>query len=292
MANLKTLLKFVVERENIRLKKQAGASPPFTKDKILRDYRFCNIRRSDDRVSSWLIENVLLEKYIQHNLPNFLLFSAWCRWVNWPPTIQKVGEAGISPASTVDWPKLGRFVDKLKGKKWTGAYMIVAPRGSRKPKKGLFVAKTVIERSLKPGLPLLVAQLNQPQVRSETIWEQLTTHAYFGDFMAGQIVADWGYTSLLKNAPDHYTWAPVGPGSKRGFNRLMRRPLRTKIEPGEWKQVIAEVRSAIINELGEQYLDFDAMSVQNCFCEFDKYLRVKNGEGRPRALYHSHAGLY
>ena len=29
----------------------------------------------------------------------------------------------------------------------------------------------------------------------------------------------------------------------------------------------------------------DLSDIQNCLCEVDKYLRVKQGEGRPRAQY-------
>ena len=285
MAQLKTLLRFVTERESIRLKKAAGQKPPWSSDHILQTYRFCNIRRSDDRVSRWLIANVLKEEYIQENLGNFLLFSAWCRWINWPPTIQKAMDAGFTPASTIDWTKLGKFVDSLDGKKWTGAYMIVAPRGSRKTRKGLFVARTIIEKSLKPGLGQLLNYLRADNASCERVWEDLTIHPYFGGFMSGQVVGDWGYTSLLKDASDRFEWAPVGPGSRRGFNRLMRRPLTTKIDLVEWKSKLLDWRSAIVKELGPVYEDLTALDCQNVLCELDKYLRVKNGEGRPRAKY-------
>jgi hypothetical protein len=36
---------------------------------------------------------------------------------------------------------------------------------------------------------------------------------------------------------------------------------------------------------GETGVDMDFSDVPNILCETDKYLRVKNGEGKPRALY-------
>lgn len=292
MAQLKTFLRFVKERENIRLKKEAGEPAPWTKDRILQTYRFCNIRRSDDRVSRWLIRHVLLEEFVKRSLPNFLMFTAWCRWINWPPTILKVMEAGfVNPMDApFDWPKIGRFVDKLEGKKWTGAYMISAPRGERRPGKGLFVARDVIKKSFGGALPQLVQlfENSHPSITSEMIWQILTKHQYFGSFMAGQIVGDWGYTSLLRNADDMFHWAPIGPGSRRGFNRLINRPLKTKITSNEWRAGLWRLRYRVINHLGNNYETLTALDVQNMLCEYDKYCRVKNGEGRPRANYTPH----
>ncbi len=74
--DLKPLLYFVHEREFIRLKKIAGSEPPYTDDPILGTYRFCNVRRADDRVSRWLTQNVLIEANIKSDLKSFLMFSA------------------------------------------------------------------------------------------------------------------------------------------------------------------------------------------------------------------------
>jgi len=50
-------LYWIKEREKIRLAKDAGDSKPWTDDVILQSYRFCNVRRMDDKVSQWLLNN-------------------------------------------------------------------------------------------------------------------------------------------------------------------------------------------------------------------------------------------
>src|SRR6266567_8711286 len=108
------LTDFVYEREQIRLRKAVGQSPPWTDDPILNTYRFCNIRRRHDRVSQWLIKNVLLEYLIKEDLQMFLEFSAFCRWVNWPPTIKAIiDDAKLYDLSKkkLDWKSIGNFVD-------------------------------------------------------------------------------------------------------------------------------------------------------------------------------------
>jgi hypothetical protein len=282
--SLDTLLHFVRERESIRLKKLAGEPPPWTNDPILQTYRFTNIRRRDDRVSQWLIKNVLKQEYTEANLRNFLLFSAWCRYINWPPTIDAVLQRGFYPAQQIDWVEIGRFVDSLRGKKWTAAYMVLAPK-QRNLGKGVFISQQVIGTSMALVVDVIVAWLRASEAPRQLIWLILRDCRYFGDFMAGQCVDDWTWTPLLAKAPDLYTWAPMGPGSIRGYNRMLGLPLRKRPKPDAWNSQLQSWRRSIITTLGPEYEDLTAADAQNCWCEGDKYLRVKNGEGRPRTKY-------
>lgn len=292
--NIDPLIRWATAREAARRNKLKGAPPPWTDDPIIRQFRFCNVRRSDDRVSQWLIANVFRAEFIQESLTNFLLFTAFCRWVNWPPTIKYIADKGLWPASQLDWTVIGSAVDEYHrqgNKAWTGAYMVRAKPGDNRG-KGCFVAEDVIERSLGPRLSIIKTELTLPVRKRENVWSVLADTPNWGSFMSGQVVADWGYTELLTNAVDTKTWAPIGPGSKRGFNRLMERPLAQRVDPEEWSDRLQEWRRALIGVLGVDYSDLTLHDVQNCLCETDKYLRVKTGQGRPRALYSSHEGLY
>ena len=50
---------FAYERQNIWYKKLKGENPPYTEDKILQEYKFCNTYRVLDRVSQYLLKNVI-----------------------------------------------------------------------------------------------------------------------------------------------------------------------------------------------------------------------------------------
>lgn len=283
------LVYFVRERESIRVKRANLTPPPWSSDLIFRTYRFCNVRRRDDRVSCWLLEHVLLQKHIDYDLQSFLLFSAWCRWVNWPPTIAEALRRGFYPQKEVDWEGLGKFVDQFGAtqKTWTGAYMICTPK--RGEKKGCFVARDVIGCNLASILPKLIPLFTSNAVSLSECWSLLHQANYFGSFMAGQVIADWSYTSLLSRAVDLYTWAPMGPGSVRGYNRLLSiTPLTKRPREEDWLQHLWLWRNQVIAVLGKSYCDLDMMSVQSVLCEVDKYLRVKNGEGYPREKYKHH----
>ena len=286
-ASIDPLLHWASEREKIRLKKLEGLPPPWTNDPFLNKYRFCNVRRRDDRVSQWLINNAYncdddMGRHV------FIQWVALCRWINWPPTLEHIISDGhLLTNTSIDLPGIGDVIDDLVlegDKAWTGAYMVRAPSKKKYPgvTKGRFVAETVVgalaDRKVfdKIGGDLLTNQ------SCKATWENFVALNNWGSFMAGQVVADLTYTPLLSGAYDLCTWAPQGPGSKRGFNRLLGRPLKTKIEETEWTEKLQEWRWQVVKVTG---LEINLMDLQNFLCETDKYLRVKYGEGRPRSTY-------
>lgn len=54
-----TFWRFVCERREIELKRINGDPAPWTDDAILQKYRFTNVSRVSDRVSQYLIVNVI-----------------------------------------------------------------------------------------------------------------------------------------------------------------------------------------------------------------------------------------
>lgn len=289
--DISPLMRWVWEREQIRKKRARGEPPPWTEDPILQKYRFCNVRRRDDRVSQWMLTNVLQHEPSWDNKLEFLKWVSVCRWVNWPPTLEAIMEEQLITGDEIKIGAMGRFVDARakETKAWTGAYMVRAPSKKHwgNMTKGCFVTKIVIDAALDQvgGAALNACGSNAQQGSCKAVWEALSSAPNWGSFMAGQVVADLTYTDLLKSASDLYTWAPMGPGSKRGFNRIMGRPLKTAITEEEWSERLQAWRVCLLKELGqgEDYLTLH--DVQNCLCEVDKYIRAKNGEGRPRSTY-------
>jgi hypothetical protein len=223
-------------------------------------------------------------------LRNFLMFTAWCRWVNWPPTILDALRGGFfpRPGVSINWTHLGRHIERLPGKRWTSAYMIRADNKRPGRPKSEYVCEDVIGAAGD-----WFARLDFSMNTRCRVWLQLREFPGFGDFMAGQVIDDWTWSRhLLERATDHYTWAPMGPGSIRGFNRLMGRPLKQKPGLAEWSNALTlwrdQLVNALIRELGSQYYNLTLMDLQNVLCEYDKYERTRRGEGRPRARYTPH----
>ena len=76
---LELFTSYINERESIRKAKESGMPFPWTNDPILRDYRFTNVRRTDDTVSKWYIEGIAQnpELNIEQKVLNAILFRCW-----------------------------------------------------------------------------------------------------------------------------------------------------------------------------------------------------------------------
>jgi hypothetical protein len=88
------------------------------------------------------------------------------------------------------------------------------------------------------------------------------------------------------------TWANAGPGAIRGLNRLYGRPL--KAQPKK-EQTCTEM-IMLLGQLNrsrstdgalwpKDWPKLEMRDVEHTLCEFDKYERVKAGEGQMRAKY-------
>ena len=104
--------------------------------------------------------------------------------------------------------------------------------------------------------------------------------------MAAQVVADMKYVSPLRGARDWMTFAASGPGSMRGLNRVLGRPVDAPWQEDKWRASVRALQEAMtpaLERIGVHGLH--AQDLQNCLCEFDKYERVRLGEGKPKRKF-------
>ena len=284
---VRKLAYFVSEREAIRVKKEAGEAGPWTEDRVLQTYRFCNVKRKDDRVSKWIIENII-EVYEDH--PSLWLMLCFARQINWPPTLKALmgTEAWPDYDSRFDIDLFGKIVDGIVAsgeKAWTGAYMTTARGVPSGIGKGYWIAKSTLAPLVDTDIPG-VFHFEAPEERTlEMVMACFKGQYGWGTFTAGQVVADMTYCNLLDKATDLKTYAPVGPGSTRGLNRLFERSLNQPIPQARFNQ---ELQASLKH--AQRYTDIDLEELtlhdwQNCMCEFDKYIRTHWGYGRPRSTY-------
>lgn len=284
-ACLDDVLYWVWERENIRMMKLSDEPREmWTSDPILSKYRFCNVRRRDDRMTQWIMNNLLDDERLGGEDDMWFVASI-ARYVNWPPSLAALKVNGAIPedATKFDPDVFVSVMDDLKErglKVWGSAFMLYPGRETGSSK-----SETVAYRFL---LPLATDAANIRESLSENSVEafvrELTKYWGWSTFMAGQVAADMTYyPQELGEAEDLYDWAPIGPGSSRGLNRLLGHSLNAT-----WKQedFNAELKK-VWTEIQEQIeLDhFTLHDAQNCMCEMDKYWRALNNEGVPRIIY-------
>lgn len=267
---------WIEERDSIRIQKDAGGEPPYTDDPILSTFRFCNVRRMDDRVSRWLMTN-WYEPHDGH--PNILAAVALARFVNLPAALEPITAYVFS--GVIFWEAIKselRDRRELDQPVFNGAYMVRGNDGDDK-------VASVVDYYVRPmwenhRRSSLIVPTSMRQTH-----RLLKTQHGFGSFMAGQVVADLRWAEPGEWL-DRYEWAPPGPGSQRGLSRLLGNPTNHQYHDESFNAYLV----AIIDQLGSLLPQeitgrLEAHDWQNCLCEFDKYERVLWGEGRPKQLY-------
>lgn len=275
IADYRPLLYWVETREATRINKEWNIRP-YTEDKIIAEYRFCNVRREDDRVTLWVKENIR-ERFADH--PHLWFMLCIARQINWPDTIADLLQFHAFPNDDRFIPDLITGVlnrRKANGLKiYTGAYMISAPheKGADKQK---YIAEHVLGN-------LWENRINFPLNSTlELTHKWLHSFDGWGPFMAYQVIVDMRFTKILNNASDVHTWAAAGPGTIRGLNRIHGRDKEFNLSQA---QALIELQQTFEFLKSNCKVKMDFSDVPNAYCETDKYMRVWYGEGRPRAKY-------
>ena len=271
---------WVLERQRIKMRREKGDSRPWTDDVILQSYRFCNVRRMSDKVSQWLLRN-WYEPYRDH--PMILPAVALARFVNKPESLNEVTWCVFNEDK--DWWPV-EIVDALREYRddghtvFNGAYMVRGNDGMDKIDCVVnHYIRHLFEDSNPKNRPIAIGG-DSIQSAHAAIFDRYG----FGSFMAGQIVADlrWAITGDWN---DRHKWAAVGPGSSRGMYRLKRQPPRPSMKQEEFDESLPVASDLICAADSKLWRRLEAIDIQNCLCEFDKYERVLWGEGKPKQKY-------
>lgn len=264
------LIYWIKERESIRLQKESGEAKPWTDDEILQSYRFCNVRRMDDKVSRWLLEN-WYQPFFNH--PNMLVAATLARHFNQPHALAEIGFPSKWQPELIK-KKLRKM--KAGGQTiFNAAYMV---RGIGAIDKTEMVVTNICQ-------PLVEKRVRVDSSSMQKSVEGLLPYWGFSDFMAGQVVADLRW-AIEGGWEDRLDWAPIGPGSRRGMNRLLGRDPRFAMHPTFFLEQLQEVMRIAKKKVPKVVCGrLEAHDYQNCLCEFDKYTRTLLGEGRPKQLY-------
>ena len=261
---------YINERHAIYLKRSIGIDFPWTEDEILQTYSFCNVYRELDKVTVWIREN-WKEPYADH--PNLPFAMAVARQINWPDTLQEIGFPEHWNPERVKAIMQGRM--DRKEKVYTGAYMLTGTLGGTKVEQTIDKILTPLYESPPEILPYSL----------EETWKKYLPYPGFSGFMAYEVVTDLRYTKYLEDADDIMTWANAGPGAKRGLNRIHGRPLEQTIKPNQLTSEMLELLDLASTYAGSFLPTLEMREIEHCLCEYDKYERVRLGEGRPRAKF-------
>jgi alpha-glutamyl/putrescinyl thymine pyrophosphorylase clade 1 len=271
------LLAFAIERDAIRLRKEAGQPPPWTTDPILSVGAFCNVHREHDRVSRWIASNW---RDPHHNDPDLWFAMTVARCINEPDALAEIGYPVPFDAEHVRTVLTTR---QLRGDKVfrTDAYKPPTP-----PEKSRSTVAFLVSDVLGP----LWRDREQLRPRAgETLAaysDRLRERYRIGPFLAGQIIADLKHVEPLHSASDWWEFAVPGPGSLRGLNRAANRPVKASWSEPVWHATLLELGAEIAPRLEAAGIArLDLQDTQGCLCEVDKYERAREKGGKPARRY-------
>ncbi len=281
--NQSQMVYWIKERDNIRIKKEAGELAPWSTEKVMQETYFCNVNREDDNVTKWIRDNWKYGTSIDDfgdEIPtetsyDFAMIVA--RIFNLPVTLNML----MQPIDDNLYLWLQNAKDILqhrhdKGQKiWNGAY-IISTNGRKIDKRT-------------HCLELLEKVAEAPQIthNCQTLKEahtELMKVDGLASFLAAQVVADLKNSEghPLQSAPDWKTFSAFGPGSLRGLEWFW----EEKVTAKNYEEKIQAAYDILEYELPESILNILCMqNLQNCFCEYDKFMRVDLGTGRSKRKY-------
>jgi len=271
---MEKFFEFIDERHMIYLRRLRGEEYPWTADPILQKYKFTNVFRENDATTVWFRENI---REPMRDDPDVVMATIIFRWFNLISTGKLLVEHDLHRL----WDSEVCYEVLKDEPQWiTGAYIIKSPNGMDKL-KGICWA---IDQIANDGNKFM-NDIHEARFSLEDQWNVLLPYPYMGPFMAYEVVTDWRHTWLGDQALDIMSWANPGPGARRGLNRIHGRPLEKTIKTKQCVEEMKDLLHASPAYIGVHVPNLEMRDIEHSLCEFDKYERVRLGEGKPRSLY-------
>jgi hypothetical protein len=262
------------ERQEIFHRRLEGHPGPWTGDPILATYKFCNSYRAADRVSQYLIREVIYggeHHAAEDQVLRIVLFRLFSKPATWELLTDTFGDV------TVETFRSDGFAETLDAafdsgqRLYTGAFILCANRAyghARKHRNHL----ALLEEMLRPGgLPGAVARATS----IKELVDALRAYPLIGPFMAYQLAIDLNYSELCDL--DESGGSVAGPGARRGIAKCF-----TDTAGWDDERIILWMTARQEEEFDRRGIRFrslfgrrlQAIDIQNLFCELDKYSRV------------------
>jgi len=266
--------KFAVERQNIFFNRINHVnSQYFTKDTILQEYKFTNAYRASDRVSQFLIKNVIYKDIGYSNediLFRILLFKLFNKIETWQYLESQLNDIRYDSFTYKQYNQLLDNYMKKGNVVYSNAYMMpsaVKFGQQRKHANHLLL----LEYMMKDNLTEKVLHINSLQ----DLYLLLLSYPSFGKFLAFQYAIDINYSNLTNFSENDFIVA--GPGAIDGISKCF-----SNYKDFSSEYIIKYMTERQDEEFQKYDLNFKSLwgrnlhliDCQNLFCEISKYTRV------------------
>jgi len=276
--NRKLFFEYMHERYMIWLRRFKMKKPqPWTKNKILKEYKFTNTYRRLDRCSQFLLRHIKRARK-KHDISDEEV--AWTiilfRFINRIETFEIIGIPRMADFSIKKFCKKLRVLKDIEGKSvFTSAY-ITCQCSNKRDRIGNFEEMMGgIHRDWKK-----VWRVIRKAESMEAVYKQLQQFYGLGQFNSYEICIDLCYTGVL---PDKWRddFANPGPGCKVGIDCIY--PFST-VSYHEAMRKLTDRQDKYFKEAGVEFRG-ERLTLQDIefnLCEFGKYFKLIKGVGKSR----------
>lgn len=259
--NLDTMKYWIIERQSILYKKEAGEPWPWTSDAILRDVRFCNVNRQDDKETKYLKQKVCLNKKLslENKILNIILF----RLFNKSATFERLGGFPYN-FKTFDIMSLEDKVRALYADNFsmfTNVFIVTGVvTGAKTDKYDLGALKVLY--NFKQHLNITEKLLNANDQKE--FYNILKSVKGIGAFLAYQILLDITYIPKWPFGRNHFVIS--AQGAKDGIKRIV----------DDFDGLTEPEIMFYLKYRDDFFKDIDLSDIENCLCEVSKFIRIRD----------------
>jgi hypothetical protein len=266
-----TYWRFAAARQGLYEARLRGQPAPWTSDPILRRHRFTNCYRAADRVSQFLISQVIYQGSQEPGEVVFrtLLFKVFNRIATWQRLEACIGEVSWREYDYARYERVLTAAFTSGERLYSAAYVVPPPPFGEARKHANHLRL----------LELMMSTDVAGKVRSagslRGAFEVLRSYPAIGGFLAYQYVIDLNYSPVL--AYDEMEFVVPGPGARDGIRKCFGRTA-DGIE-ADIIRYMADHQEEHFARLGLHFgglrgRRLQLIDCQNLFCEVDKYARV------------------
>ena len=287
--NLENYRHYVIERQNILKRRQQGLKPMWTEDLILQNNKFTNVRRENDRVSRWLINNISNNKEL--DLEDKIWRTILFRMYN---TINFAELVNLKDKNF--WNNIEKNSTILENVEhdsliYTNAYRIVQVKAmykkyypNRHHRCHILLFMNDLRNKLKGNI------IDDLDYNAESAYNWILHNIYgAGKFIGYQIFVDLTYIPEFPISENHFVAA--GPGCVTGLKFLF-----DDFDNLTPEELLFWMRDNFNKIFGDNYSpeelfsnepienrNWNVMCIENTLCELGKYMYcVTNTHKKPR----------
>ena len=266
-----TYLYVGAERQRMFFRRVEAQPAPWTEDPILSAHRFTNAYRASDRVSQYLLQNVVYDKARDSNDVIFrvLLFKMFNRIDTWEYLCERVGDPSVDTFDAADYAVVLDDRFRANARLYSAAYIMPSPAFGQVRKHANHLH--LLEALVRTGTVERFADASSLR----DLFEQLLAVPSFGPFLAFQYAIDLNYADCFSF--DEMSFVVAGPGAIRGVGKCFVSTGGLTVEGVI--RAVTNTAPELFERLGLQFRDLwgrplQLIDCQNLFCETDKYTRV------------------